>query len=106
MKIIAIEEHFITRSHLDYLRSRKDFPRREIVEDEKGLQIEKIWYSPSCCFATNPEGPDRFLTDLGDGRLQEMDKAGISMQVLSLTAENFAAEDGIFWADCGKTGYQ
>lgn len=101
MKIIAIEEHFITCEHLNYLRSRKDFPKREIAEDEKHNKIEKIWYSPECCFVTNPEGPDRLLPELGSERLKEMDKAGISMQILSLTApgvENFNAEDGKIWA--------
>ncbi|OGO17795.1 MAG: hypothetical protein A2Z15_05090 [Chloroflexi bacterium RBG_16_50_11] len=46
-------------------------------------------------------GPDRFLTELGDKRLREMDKAGITMQVLSLTApgvEAFSSADGITWA--------
>ena len=82
MKIITVEEHFITSDHLNFLRSRKEFPKREIVEQENQRKIERIWYSPSCCFTVNDiNGPDRFLTELGNKRLREMDKPGIGVEL-------------------------
>ena len=87
MRSIAVEEHFIPNEYLDYLRSRTDYPRREISHDEKMQKCELIWYSSSCCFTmANPDAVNSVITDMGEGRIKELDKSGISMQVLSLTA--------------------
>lgn len=47
MKKIALEEHFATQQHLDYLRSRKDYPRLETVEDENHNKVERLFRTPS-----------------------------------------------------------
>lgn len=83
MKKIAIEEHFFTQEHLDNLRSRKGYPRLQVVEDLNHKKIERYFRSSSSsrAFPTQHLGK---LLDLGGGRLDEMDKAGIDMQVLSM----------------------
>lgn len=85
MKRIAIEEHFLTESYLNYMRARKDYPRVTIVEDESHRKFERVCASPIMIGARYPDVTTK-LTDLGNGRLSEMDKAGIDMQVLSLAA--------------------
>ena len=57
MNLIDLEAHFLTRDFAEYIRSigvRRSFP------------------------------DDNRLFDLGEGRIEEMDKAGINMQVISL----------------------
>ncbi len=83
MKRIAVEEHFYTKSYLDYLRSRKDYPKIEIVEDREHRRFEKVSTSPVKTVARYSDVMNR-LGDLGEGRLRDMDDAGIDMQVLSL----------------------
>jgi len=39
MKRIAIEEHFSTDALMNYLRTKKDYPRLEFVEDEKVTKL-------------------------------------------------------------------
>lgn len=104
MRRIAIEEHFGTEEYLAYLYSRKDCPKWEIVEDENHGRIEKKWVDPSLpptvVYPGRPGQPGR-LTDMGEGRLREMDKAGIDMAVLSLGhpgVEAFDASEGTTWA--------
>lgn len=85
MKIIAIEEHFLTEEYLTYLRSRKDYPKRDIIE-EGGKKFERDWWSPTNYRLQNLDQPGKDkITNLGEGRLKEMDEAGIDMQVLSLS---------------------
>ncbi|MFC1905582.1 amidohydrolase family protein, partial [Chloroflexota bacterium] len=94
MKIIAIEEHFRTEAFLDYLRSRKDYPRIEVVEDENHNKAERLFNSP-----TNQQVLDsdvgRKMLDLGESRLKEMEQNGIDMQVLCLASglEPFDAQE-------------
>src|SRR3990172_5547414 len=85
MKRIAVEEHFYTQSFISYLRTKKDYPRREIFEDEKHRQMERLLRSadPINSVVLDPDETRR-LFDLGEGRLREMDECGITMQVLSL----------------------
>ena len=78
MKKIAIEEHFLTERYLDFLRSRKDYPKIEIVDGE-----ERVCSSPNKLRYRYSDVTKK-LVDLGEGRLREMDEAGIDMQVLSL----------------------
>jgi 2,3-dihydroxybenzoate decarboxylase len=77
MKIIAVEEHFGTSEYYRYSRPMMFEPIRE-----------------------NPDNI-RKQVDIGQGRLREMDEAGINMQVLSLGmpgVEVFDTSDGIIWA--------
>ncbi len=85
MKRIATEEHFLTEECLKYLRSRKSYPKVEIVEDEKGHKFELICFSPGYMKPHYPDVTGR-LTDLGQGRLRDMDEVGIDMQVLSFSS--------------------
>lgn len=84
MKKIAIEEHFFTREHLNALRSRKEYPRLETVEDDDHKKVEKLFRTPTSSQALPASQVDKLL-DVGRGRLADMDKAGIDMQVLSLS---------------------
>ncbi len=43
MKIIAIEEHFRPKCYHDYLLSRKDPPRLELVEDTDNNKVFREW---------------------------------------------------------------
>ena len=81
MKRITIEEHFSTEEHLAYLRSilEKKYPVPEVIQEEKILDRELPFLSPSA-----KENEVSRLLDIGEGRLMEMDEAGIDMQVLSL----------------------
>lgn len=83
MKKIAIEEHFYTEEFLSYLRSRKEYPRLETIEDEKHNKVERMWRSPTGYMIITQQVNK--LLDTGAGRLAEMDKAGIDMQILSLS---------------------
>lgn len=83
MKKIAVEEHFSTESYLTCLRSRKDVPRRETVEID-GKKMEKEWAIESVEMLVEP-GHLGKTYDLGEGRLKDMDEAGIDMQVLSFS---------------------
>jgi len=81
MKRISIEEHFSTEEHLDHLRSilEKKYPVPEVIEEEKTLDRELPFLSASA-----KQNEVSRLLDIGEGRLAEMDEAGIDMQVLSL----------------------
>jgi 5-carboxyvanillate decarboxylase len=95
MKKIAIEEHFHTEEYIRYLYSRKEWPRREIIE-EGGKRLAREWWSPTGSRLMDTDQPNP-LTDLGEGRLKRMDEAGIDIQVLSISfpgVELFNAADG------------
>ncbi|MFC1871335.1 amidohydrolase family protein [Chloroflexota bacterium] len=96
MKKIAIEEHFYTEGYLDFLRSNKGYPRLEVVENEEHQSIWR-WYDSSDSYKVWNPHLMRAPIDIGEGRLKEMDTAGIDMQVLSLAkpgVEEFNAVDG------------
>jgi len=91
VKKIGIEEHFYTEGYINYLRSRKEAPRREIIE-QNGKKMERNWMSASVFRIMDPEQPSK-ISDLGEGRLKEMDEAGMDMQVLSLSFPGVEAFD-------------
>lgn len=97
MKKIAIEEHFYSKGYMEYLRSRKEYPRREIVE-ENGKKVERDWWSPTRFRVMEPGNPTQdMIANLDAGRLRVMDEAGIDMQMLSLSfpgVELFGPDDG------------
>lgn len=97
MKIIAIEEHFLTQKYIEYLFTRKEWPRREYIEVE-GKKVVREWWSATNCRLLPIGGPSK-ITDTGEGRLKEMDETGIDMQVLSLSfpgVERFEGKDGTY----------
>jgi predicted TIM-barrel fold metal-dependent hydrolase len=77
LKIIAVEEHFYTESFYQYLVSKSDKLTRKFPASIA------------------------LLKELGDSRLKEMDKYGITTQVLSLSqpgVEDLELAEGIEWA--------
>ncbi len=95
MKKIAIEEHIHTEDYLAYLYTRKEFPRRDFTE-KGGKKFIRDWWSTANFRLMDPDQPNK-LTEHGEGRIREMDEAGIDMQVLSLSfpgVEMFDAPDG------------
>ncbi|MFC1869312.1 amidohydrolase family protein [Thermodesulfobacteriota bacterium] len=99
MKRIAIEEHFMTQGYIDYLRSKKDFPKLKTVEDEKHRQVERLFFAPDKGRDQDPIETNRLL-DVGTDRLSEMDECGMDMQVLclSLGVGIFEKSDGVVMA--------
>ena len=83
MKRIAVEEHFHTQGYVDYMRSRTDYPKIEVSRDQQNKEIELLWCAPDYYLPRRPEITHRLL-DMADIRLQEMDQAGVDMQILSL----------------------
>ena len=95
MKKIDLEAHFITQEYLDCFGTRQEFPTLETIEDEKQRKFYRIQYGPGLS-QTRSADLIRRLLDLGEGRLKEMDAAGIDVQVLSLIdpgCEQFEAEE-------------
>jgi 5-carboxyvanillate decarboxylase len=91
MRKIDTEAHFYTKEYQDYLISRKEIPREEIY---KGYV--RLWYAENIWEPHGLEIEDRLL-EMAEGRLKNMDKAGIDMQVLSLSTpgcEQFDVEQG------------
>lgn len=81
---VCVEEHFSTTDHLDYLSSiyKKTYPVAEVVQEEKYI-VADVPFLPYL-FLHPPQIAQ--LCDLGEGRLEEMDKCAIDVQVLSLVS--------------------
>ncbi len=97
MKRIAIEEHYFTEGFIKYLRSRKDYPKLETREDANHVKSE---YMVRSQYKAVPFPADHIarLTDIGKGRIADIDRDGIDMQVLSLSSpgcEQFGAAEGM-----------
>lgn len=94
MKKIAVEEHVHTQSYLSYLRSRKEWPKREPLPGQEAAFEREEWAPGK--FRTMPLGAPTLLEEVGEQRLKNMDAAGVDMQILSLafpSVEFFPAED-------------
>lgn len=101
MKKITIEEHFSTEEHIDHLRSilEKKYPRPEVMREEQVLETEFPLLSSSFRDADSMRSR---LLDVGEGRLHEMDEAGIDMQVLSLISPGVQVFDASTGARMAK----
>ncbi len=93
MKKIDFETHFITKEYMEYMSRHKGYPR---YGEDPQTKRRRLFYTPD---VGEPLGDPLIqkLLDLGDGRLQNMDKAGIDVQVMSLTSpgvEQFDPADG------------
>ncbi|MBA7698013.1 hypothetical protein ES703_106687 [subsurface metagenome] len=91
MKKIDLEAHFYTRGYQEYLLARKEVPREEFYKD-----YIRLWYEPDV-WEPHGLGIEERLLDMAEGRLKDMDEAGIDMQVLTLSApgcEQFSPADG------------
>ncbi len=82
MQVIDFETHFATEEWIDALRKNPDYPR---------IDVNPVTGANRLCFTETAIEPfsevllNRLL-DLGEGRLKDMDQAGVDVQVLSLTA--------------------
>jgi predicted TIM-barrel fold metal-dependent hydrolase len=82
MKRIDFEAHFYTREYVDTLYRQGGYPRFGVDEATKG---RRLWYNaevgqPFADFLLDA------LLDPGEGRVARMDKCGIDIQILSLSA--------------------
>jgi predicted TIM-barrel fold metal-dependent hydrolase len=82
MRKIDFETHFATQAWVDALYANKDYPR---FERDLETGSVRLCYQPA---AVEPYGDPLVekLLDLGRGRLERMDAAGIDLAVLSLVA--------------------
>ncbi len=94
MKTIALEEHFWTGEWIEYLRSRKNYPKLIAGQDAEGRRIERLAYSAEAG-AELPAALVERLADVGEARLADMDANGIDMQLLCMASglEPFPVED-------------
>jgi 5-carboxyvanillate decarboxylase len=92
MRKIDTEAHFYIKEYQDYLLSRKETPREELYRG-----YIRLWYEPRIWEPHGLEIEERLL-DLSEGRLRDMDRAAIDMQVLSLSTpgcEQFSPDEGM-----------
>ena len=82
MKRIDFEAHFYNQDYVDTLYQQKGYPRFGADAETKG---RRLWYNAEVGqpFA---DALLNVLLDLGEGRLAKMDKCGIDVQILSLSA--------------------
>jgi 5-carboxyvanillate decarboxylase len=95
MKKIDVEAHFYTREYTDYLLSRREIPREDIQNG-----YVRLWYAPDIWEPHGLEIENRLL-EVGEDRLNIMDRAGIDMQVLSLSTpgcEQFDPVNGTYFS--------
>ncbi|HUL20474.1 MAG TPA: hypothetical protein VLZ10_03410, partial [Thermodesulfobacteriota bacterium] len=68
MKRIAIEEHFFTGEYLTYLRSRRDYPRLEMIKTGN-REMEWLRLAAGCSLPSPPHLQDGLL-EVGEERLK------------------------------------
>jgi len=95
VKKIAIEEHFRTDNYINHLKTRKEYPKLEVTRDDKGQETWREWSADGEYQLWIPRAITR-LCDIGEGRIKEMDDAGVDMQVLGFPpgVEMFSAAEG------------
>ena len=82
MKRIDFEAHFYTREYIKALSENAGYPR---IEEGNKERSRRLWYAPE----VGQPFADFLLSallDLGEERLKTMDKSGIDVQALSLSA--------------------
>ncbi len=94
MERIDFEAHFYTQKYVEAMYQNKGYPR--FAEDEK-TKGRRLWYNPD---VGQPFAEFLFndLLDLGAERIKKMDKCGVDVQVLSLSApgqEQFDPDAGM-----------
>lgn len=80
--IIDLEAHFYTRAVFDYLSKRKEFP---IFIKEKEPDAFSLRFTKNISLFQTTEFINT-LCDLGQNRINEMDEAGLNIQVLSFSS--------------------
>jgi 5-carboxyvanillate decarboxylase len=90
MRKIAFEEHFTTPQQAGYIKAiiEKTYPVKKVNREEENLNIEIRWVPTSDQSGTLVGSTailDKLL-DVGEGRLRDMDKSGIDVQVLTLVS--------------------
>jgi predicted TIM-barrel fold metal-dependent hydrolase len=82
MKVIDFEAHFYNRHYLDFMYAREKFPR---LQQKTATTVRKLWYFEDVGQPFTDTLLDH-LMELDEGRLEQMDKYGIDVQILSLSA--------------------
>lgn len=81
VEIIDLETHFFTEEFINYLRSRKEPPNLRTL-NLNGKQEEVIYFTQELWVPRSKSL--KASLDLGEGRVNEMNKYGITMQVITL----------------------
>jgi 5-carboxyvanillate decarboxylase len=92
MSVIAIEEHFTIKEHIDALRSlikRVDLGSAD-ARDERNISFEARWVLPAKLSADDGGIMEKLL-DVEGRRINVMDEAGVDMQVLSIMSPGVQA---------------
>lgn len=87
MKVIDLENHFSTELWMETLKTNKGYPK---FDEQRGLGF---W--EDCWIPITSLDISRKLLDLGEGRIKELDRAGVDYAHLSLNspgAESFDVE--------------
>ncbi len=101
MRRIAVEEHISIKEYVDYLYTRKEPPRLEIIEDQERGKMARDWITPDFVMTAPAQLEDTGDTAHLEKRLKDMDEAGIDMQVLSMRnpgVEEFEPPAAKTWA--------
>lgn len=80
MKKIDFEAHFYTREYMEAMYGNAGYPR--FADEEQG---RRLWYNPGVGQPFADALLNRLL-ELGEKRIQDMDRCGVGVQVLSLSA--------------------
>ena len=82
IKRIDFEAHFYSQNYIDAMYKNKNYPR---FEDNLQTKNRMLRYNPEIAQPFADTLMDRLL-DLGEKRIQKMDKCGVDVQILSLSA--------------------